>query len=201
MPLLVSRPLSPPVPPPRSLLSNAYGTVLALVSPDLDGQDQVGEVAVFWIEHVVLLALPIVWLARRRFPLFAGAAPWVACWLVFWLMHIDLFGPISVLTGLNINFALTPPKIELLRATAGQYYRPAVGFITGVLTGVSFIFTRLIAYASGAVHASHADLALALEYLQQAKPTSAGSAPGDKVLPSPKPAAPTPGGKKTTKTG
>jgi hypothetical protein len=113
----------------------------------------------------VLLVLPAVWIARRRFTLYAvrypvyngrcdgprlrvqlpsqllsattaatrpqGLRPWVLCWLLFWLMHLDVFLPLSLASGHNINYVLVPPNIGLLRGLAGLWYRPAVGFITG----------------------------------------------------------------------
>ena len=62
--------------------------------------------------------------------------PWVLCWLVFWLMHLDLFFPLSLISGGNVNYVLAPPNIGALRSIAGIYYRPAVGFITGETAGV-----------------------------------------------------------------
>ena len=73
-----------------------------------------------------------------------GVHPWVLCWLVFWLIHLDVFVPISLITKRNVNYVLVPPPIKLLRNFSGQWYRPAVGFITGCLTVLMFTITKAI---------------------------------------------------------
>ena len=41
-----------------------------------------------------------------HFPALQGVLPWVLCWLVFWLMHLDFFFPLSLISGANINYVL-----------------------------------------------------------------------------------------------
>ena len=112
-------------------LSTWYSALLALATPDLRGQTMFLEIENFFAQHWLLLLLPTLWLLRRRFTLYAGVHPWVLCWLVFWLAHLDVFVPVSLASGRNINYVLVPPPVGLLRRHAGLFYRPAVGFITG----------------------------------------------------------------------
>ena len=82
--------------PAFSYLSTWYGALLALASPDLRGQTLFLEIHNFFLQHAVLLVLPMLWIAQRRFHLYevrvqvlcasagidsprgatAGAAPW-----------------------------------------------------------------------------------------------------------------------------
>jgi hypothetical protein len=48
-----------------------YGPVLALAMPDLRDQTAFGEVQSFYAEHWILVALPLVWIAQRKYDTFA----------------------------------------------------------------------------------------------------------------------------------
>lgn len=52
-------------------LASWYGPMLALATPDLRDQNGFLEVPMFFVEHGVLLALPAVWIAQRKFDLFS----------------------------------------------------------------------------------------------------------------------------------
>ena len=59
-------------------LSTWYGAFLALAAPDLRDQHLFMEVPMFFVEHAALVLLPAVWIARRKFDLFAVRAAAVA---------------------------------------------------------------------------------------------------------------------------
>ena len=56
--------------PAFSYLSTWYGALLALASPDLRGQTLFLEIHNFFLQHAVLLVLPMLWIAQRRFHLY-----------------------------------------------------------------------------------------------------------------------------------
>lgn len=44
-----------------------WGTILAMLAPDTRDHHLFLEPTFFWLYHVLLLTLPLTWLARRRF--------------------------------------------------------------------------------------------------------------------------------------
>lgn len=83
-----------------------YGPILAMLMPD--NAENVGfENVNFWLEHGVLFALPVVWMARRRFHIYSiGAANVVASWAVFFIVHGAVLTPWSILSGRNIDYMM-----------------------------------------------------------------------------------------------
>jgi hypothetical protein len=86
-----------------------YGPLLAITSPDTAGLSQPGELLSFWTQHYVLVLLPLVWIARRKFNLFKGLRLTMWTWAVFFIMHVAVFLPASFLTGRNVNYMTVPP--------------------------------------------------------------------------------------------
>lgn len=91
-------------------LNCIYGPIAALLVPDMRGLDLPGEQFNFWLEHVVLVLLPVIWIARRRFDIIGGAPFTFMSWCVFWVIHGVFLIPVSVVTGSNIDYVLAPPK-------------------------------------------------------------------------------------------
>jgi len=82
------------------VLCAMYGLIIALVAPDTRGLSRTnGEFEMFFVYHVALLVLPLVWVARRRFTLYAGPRAVLATWAFLFLLHLDVFLPVSMLTG------------------------------------------------------------------------------------------------------
>lgn len=85
-------------------LCTAYGTLLAIATPDLRGLGLPLEIEAFWVQHFMLILLPLVWVARRRYPLYAGAVAGGArgvyavllTWASFFLLHLDVFWPAKI---------------------------------------------------------------------------------------------------------
>lgn len=109
-----------------------YGTVLALVTPDLRGLSMFGELQTFFIQHAMLLILPAVWIATRRYHLYEGFRLSVLNWGIATLIHFDLLFGLSVALHGNINYMLVPPKVWPSRIDA-TYYRP-------IMVGVCLVF-------------------------------------------------------------
>lgn len=104
------------------ILCNVWGTTLALFFPDLRDYNLFFEVEMYWIEHVALLLVPI-WLAyKKRFNTWPatshilGLAVLCKC-----LYHSLLLECISLWTGRNLNYVLSPPPGIL--TMFGPYYK------------------------------------------------------------------------------
>lgn len=114
-------------------LCTMYGAILAVATPDTaglvsgpnwncEGMHRAEgtpcslstwrpfEVESFWAQHITLLALPMVWIARRRFPIYSSdvyITLWT--WCLFFLIHVVVFVPVSLISGRNINYMTAPP--------------------------------------------------------------------------------------------
>ena len=126
-------------------LVTAFGALCALATPDTRGLDlwpfgaegllagaawpgYTWEKVSFFVQHGLLVALPALWIARRRFdlapPPSARAASAVLMWALLSVAHWDVFAPLSYLTGHNVNYMLVPPSGPLV--AFGAYYRLAM---------------------------------------------------------------------------
>ena len=128
-------------------LVSAFGALCALATPDLRGLDlwpfgsegllaaerwggYTWEIVSFFVQHALLLLLPAVWMARRRFALVqppaVSARGCVTMWAVLSVVHWDVFAPLSYLTGHNVNYMLVPPGGPLHKSAGlipAPYYR------------------------------------------------------------------------------
>jgi hypothetical protein len=113
-----------------------YGTMAALVWPDIGPSPVFGETASFFVQHWVLTLLPAVWLLRRRFALFRGARALAYAWAAVGALHFGLLLPVGALTGNNINYMFAPPPGVYPRALPLLYYRSAIA-VAGVPIAVA----------------------------------------------------------------
>ena len=90
-------------------LCTLYGPILALVTPDTKGLDMFGEVTAFYIQHYMLVLLPLIWLVRRRYPLYTGFRLTLWTWAAFFIVHLTIFLPASFISGRNVNYMMVPP--------------------------------------------------------------------------------------------
>jgi hypothetical protein len=145
-------------------LCTSYGTLLALATPDLRGLAYPFEMEAFFLQHYVLLALPLVWVARRRYPLYAGV--WsgglqgfysiLLTWASFFLLHLDVFWPASLSTLRNINYMMVPPPGPL--RAFGWAYRPVMGLACILLGVISRdVLAASAVYVSGLVADAQAE--------------------------------------------
>jgi hypothetical protein len=109
------------------ILCTMYGALLALATPDTRGLDYFLEKEFFYVQHVLLAVLPLVWVARRRFPLLVASDTVTLSWAVFLLIHFVVFLPASLLSGRNVNYMLVPPH-GLLRLF-GALFRPVMSLM------------------------------------------------------------------------
>jgi hypothetical protein len=123
-------------------LVTAFGALCALATPDTRGLDllpfgceglldarawegHTWEKVSFFVQHVLLVVLPALWIARRRFalapPPTVDGYSCLTMWALLSVVHWDVFAPLSYLTGHNVNYMLVPPGGPLF--LFGRYYR------------------------------------------------------------------------------
>lgn len=100
-----------------------------MLAPDTRGLDLPGEQINYWVGHVVLVALPMVWVAMRRFHCYASWRLTVATWAGVFFAHYALLLPLCLFYGENINFMIAPPSAyppdvlpDFYRVTAGTAF-------------------------------------------------------------------------------
>ena len=86
------------------VLCTFYGLIIALAAPDTtslkpESGGLPGELEMFYVYHVMLLIIPIVWVARRRFSLYSGVRPILTTWAISFLLHLNVFLPVALYTG------------------------------------------------------------------------------------------------------
>lgn len=126
-------------------LVTVFGALLALATPDVRGLDWMKSEALagmsaslglgeyldswekvsFFTQHTLLVVVPAVWIARRRFsiaqPPTANPLSCITMWALLSVAHWDFFAPLSYLTGHNVNYMLVPPNGLLFQF--GRWYR------------------------------------------------------------------------------
>lgn len=89
-------------------------SLLAIIFPDTRDYHQLFELEVFWIEHILLVLVPIYFMLTNRYIVLQQT--WhmtVACYLIMALYHSLVLAFISILTGYNLNYMLNPPPGRL----------------------------------------------------------------------------------------
>ena len=63
-----------------------------------------GECVSFFVQHVLLVGLPVVYIARRRFHLYEPRIWYCFSWKL--LFHTDVLVPVSLALGGNLNYVV-----------------------------------------------------------------------------------------------
>ena len=113
-----------------------FSPFLGLVAADLTCYTQPYELANWCLQHLLLLAIPLLFLLPpSRFPLVTGRAFFFLCFSIEVLYHSLLLYPAALLTGYNLNYVLCPPAGTVLEKL-GPWYRVAMTGFCGVLSAV-----------------------------------------------------------------
>lgn len=161
--------------------------MLALVTPDTRGLERPFEIEYFFGQHIMLLLLPCVWVATRRYDMYKGPRVTVALWAIATLVHFDALWPISVLLRGNVNYMLAPPKVYP-HDLYPQYYR---AIVTAFCLSLHFMSRYVFAEAAIVVcgvrgqlakeqAAAAAAAAAVVEEVVDLKPRAAGGSKGGK---------------------
>ena len=133
----------------HSYITFWYGTLLALVTPDLRGLHMVGEQFNFFSQHIMLVLLPAVWIVKRRYTMYKGMRLSLMMWVVAFLVHFDLLLPVSLTLVGNVNYMMVPPSVYPM-GIYPAFYRVIISLFCILLTFFSrHIMGELIIVASG----------------------------------------------------
>ncbi|KAJ1501369.1 hypothetical protein HMI54_010035 [Coelomomyces lativittatus] len=130
-------------------LHTIWGTILALLVPDLRDCDLFFERYNFWIEHLLLLITPVYILLKRRLALFP-LTPNLAFAAFFFkaLYHSLLLSLVSLIFGVNVNYLLLPPPGTL--EVFSHFYRLVMYvFSCGMTFLTRYLFVEIIVRSVG----------------------------------------------------
>ncbi|KAI9314566.1 transmembrane protein, partial [Dichotomocladium elegans] len=105
-------------------LHTLWGTILALIWPDLRDHDIFGEVFNFFFEHLLILIIPLYMTLTGRYYVMP---PTIDMALFSFFLYAAYHSPIlhvfSLLSGFNLNYALVPPSCKVFDAHGLQNLR------------------------------------------------------------------------------
>ncbi|KAF9426452.1 hypothetical protein BGZ94_006497 [Podila epigama] len=120
-----------------------WGTMLALLSPDLRDYDQVFEVENFYIEHYLLLLTPFYMIWSNRYviwPVSMDVA--LMSFSFFALYHSAILSATALIKGQNLNYLLMPPPGPL--QSFGKWYRPVMYAFCVLLTMSRYFLVEVL---------------------------------------------------------
>eukprot|EP00041_Stephanoeca_diplocostata_P012415 m.207898 g.207898 ORF g.207898 m.207898 type:complete len:332 (+) comp18948_c0_seq3:145-1140(+) len=112
-------------------LHTMWGSWIGMLVCDLRDYHSRVEIGFFFCNHIVLVTMPIVYLARQTFPLYAPDA--YSCYVVFAIQHWWIFLPVSIISGWHIQMMTHPPR-QL--SFAGSNYRIVMMVVSYVITAL-----------------------------------------------------------------
>jgi len=121
------------------------GQWFALIFPDRTGYSAGLETWCYYGQHYLLVIMPLYAMATRPYLV----APYnmrtmVTGFLTMNLYHTSILTAGSILTGMNLNFMLNPPKVGIVRSW-GTMYRPLVMLACFIIISVAQPLSRGIA--------------------------------------------------------
>ncbi len=124
-------------------LSYSFMPVLAVAFPDLRDYQLPFERVCFFVQHAAMIALPILFAAQRRFPVYASRTWAVRAYALGALAFFGFLVPLSAATGTNLNYMMSPPP-GILRMF-GKAYRPVqMVFCSILLASVNWFHKSLV---------------------------------------------------------
>lgn len=139
--LLVALCLWPEESPVRHALFHVHlyccwGAVLALAFPDFRDYGMPFEVTFFYIQHIFLVVLPIVWLITGKFAIVSmrgnGFIVTLVAFFAHAIYHSFVLALVGLYTGKNVNYLMSPPTGILEHF--GIFYRPVMYIFCFALT-------------------------------------------------------------------
>jgi len=118
-------------------LYTLWPQVIAILTPDTTGYSRGFETMLYWVQHILLVVLPVYCLVRERFVIYPyGLRMHAAAMAIACLVQHNIVCPAAIYSGLNLNFMLNPPKLKVL-LSLGTNYRLVVNFATFFLQAIS----------------------------------------------------------------
>ena len=123
-----------------------WGAMLAVIFPDLRDYAQLFELENFWIEHALVLILPIYFVVTKKYQLFPFSLSFAfTSWVAFALYHSAILCTAALTVGKNLNYMLAPPPGPL--EYFGDAYRAVMFtfciFLTAIFGGIYTTICRL----------------------------------------------------------
>ncbi len=104
-----------------------FGPFMGLVAADLACYTQAYELENWFIQHVLLLAAPMILVATRKYPLISTKRFFFHSVTVMTVYHYLVLEFVSLYSMMNLNFMMCPPLALL--ASFGNYYRLLMAFV------------------------------------------------------------------------
>ncbi|KAI8341375.1 hypothetical protein BC941DRAFT_205959 [Chlamydoabsidia padenii] len=111
---------------PRLLLNTYYytlwGAILALIFPDLRDHDMLGEVFNFFLEHSLILIVPLYLISHPRYVTIPPSVDMALfSFFLYAFYHSPILHVFSLWSGYNLNYSLVPPALGFLIETGPGY--------------------------------------------------------------------------------
>ncbi|KAG0246931.1 hypothetical protein BGX31_005419 [Mortierella sp. GBA43] len=120
-----------------------WGTMLALATPDLRDYNLFFEVENFYIEHYLLILVPIYAVWSNRYVIWPVSMDVTfMSFSLFALYHSFVLSTIALLKGQNLNYLLIPPPGPL--QMFGKWYRPVMYAFSFLLTMTRYILIEVV---------------------------------------------------------
>ncbi|KAK3814884.1 MAG: TMEM164 family-domain-containing protein [Benniella sp.] len=121
----------------NSYLHYIWATIFALSFPDTTENGLWLVIENFWLEHYLLLLVPVYLIYTGRFIVFPLSFSYaVLSYALISLFHSFILTGCGLLTGQNLNYMLVPPNSPLMHSL-GKYYRVTMYGVTFLLCLVS----------------------------------------------------------------
>eukprot|EP00997_Jenningsia_sp_PLL12_P005217 NODE_2085_length_990_cov_95.876727_g1705_i0.p1 GENE.NODE_2085_length_990_cov_95.876727_g1705_i0~~NODE_2085_length_990_cov_95.876727_g1705_i0.p1 ORF type:complete len:274 (+),score=36.03 NODE_2085_length_990_cov_95.876727_g1705_i0:127-948(+) len=110
-----------------------WSVALGMLFADFRDYHRRIDIAVFWIHHSLVLGIPVMWIVTRKIQVYQPPL-WSTVFNHAWviLYHWDVLLVMSMISGANLNYMMTPPPGPLMRF--GRQYHVAQIFISFFLT-------------------------------------------------------------------
>ncbi|ORZ16583.1 TMEM164 family-domain-containing protein [Absidia repens] len=111
---------------PRLLLNIYYytlwGTILALIFPDLRDHDMFGEIFNFFLEHLLILIVPMYLISNPRYVTLPPSLDMALfSFFLYAFYHSPVLHLFSLWSGYNLNYTIVPPALGFLVETGPNY--------------------------------------------------------------------------------
>uniref|UniRef100_A0A7S2K6P0 Uncharacterized protein n=1 Tax=Leptocylindrus danicus TaxID=163516 RepID=A0A7S2K6P0_9STRA len=120
---------------------------LALATPDLGDLVQPFEVYWFFLSHVMLFFMPLYYIFSGRISTLGTVVSFMKWWWLsctfFSLYYVTIITPVSIVSGFNLNYMLSPPPLPVDFVTGEDFRIISMVFVFSVFFGMRVFITFL----------------------------------------------------------